>query len=68
MCIKVQRKYSCRKCYLHLKDEWDDIACAKAREKGGAIGACGNPASVQRKEIESICDECLKKQKKKRGY
>ncbi|CCT74551.1 uncharacterized protein FFUJ_10607 [Fusarium fujikuroi IMI 58289] len=46
MCIKVQRKYSCRKCYLHLKDEWDDVPCAKAREKGGAIGACGNPASV----------------------
>ncbi|SCO90542.1 uncharacterized protein FRV6_14670 [Fusarium oxysporum] len=68
MCIKVQRKYSCRKCYLLLKDEWEDVPCAKAREKGGAMGACGKPASIDRKEIESICAECLKKQKKKRGY
>jgi hypothetical protein len=66
MCIKVQRKYSYRKCYLHPKDEWDDVPCPKAREKGGAIGACGNGTLVQRKEMESICDGCLKKQKNKR--
>jgi hypothetical protein len=68
MCTKVQRKYSCRKCYLLLKDEWEEIPCAKAREKGGAMGACGNPALIDRKEIETICDECFKKQKKKRGF
>ncbi|KAF9774479.1 hypothetical protein IL306_007557 [Fusarium sp. DS 682] len=68
MCTKIQRKFSCRKCYILLKDEWEDVPCAKAREKGGAMGACNTATFVDRREIESICQECLKKQKKKRGY
>ncbi|KAF4340097.1 hypothetical protein FBEOM_5957 [Fusarium beomiforme] len=69
MCTKIQRKYSCRKCCILLKDEWEDVPCAKAREKGGAMGTCNTATLISRREIESISDECMKKKKKKkRGY